>query len=86
LNEINALCYVHKATDLRKDISLRYYIQELRGMLTKEYYKNFVVLFTNVINFKKIDAIPCLEELGIPVDKYFCFENDCLSPLDWFNF
>jgi hypothetical protein len=34
----------------------------------------------------KIDAIPCLVELGIPVDKYFCFENDCLCPLTIFKF
>jgi hypothetical protein len=45
-----------------------------------------MVLFTNVVNIKQIDAIPCLKELEIPVDKYFCFENDCLSPLHIFDF
>jgi hypothetical protein len=54
-------------------------------MLTKEYLNNFVVLFTNVVNVMKIDAIPCLEELKIPIDKYFCFENDCLSPVHFFE-
>jgi hypothetical protein len=65
---------------------LKYYIQEIRGMLTKECEKNFVVLFSHVVNFKKIDAIPCLQELEISVDKYFYFENDCLCPLELFTF
>jgi hypothetical protein len=45
-----------------------------------------VVLFTNVVNFMKIDAIPCLNELEIPIDNYFCFENDCLKPFDFYKF
>jgi hypothetical protein len=55
-------------------------------MLTKDFMKNFVVLFTYVSNPEKIDAIPSLQELGIPLDKYFSFENECLHPLNFYDF
>jgi hypothetical protein len=86
LTEINAVCLVHKGTDNRKDITLRYYIQEIRGMLTKDFMKNFVVLYTHVTNPDKIVAISSLKELDIPIDKYCYFENDCLHPLNWYDF
>lgn len=50
-------------------------------MLTTKCQKNFVVAFTNVVNIKKIDALPTLMELDICTkDNYFMFENDCLIP------
>ena len=33
---INAIVYVHRATDVRKDLCLQYYINSFKGMLTKE--------------------------------------------------
>jgi predicted GTPase len=50
LTEINAVCLVHKGTENRSDSTLGYYIQEIRGMLTKDLKDNFVVLFTHVQN------------------------------------
>jgi hypothetical protein len=55
-------------------------------MLTKDFMKNFVVLYTHVTNPDKIVAISSLKELDIPIDKYCYFENDCLHPLDFYEF
>ena len=36
LISINAIVYVHRASDVRKDLFLQYYISSFKGMLTKE--------------------------------------------------
>jgi hypothetical protein len=55
-------------------------------MLTKEFKKNFLVLFTHVTNPENIVAIGPLKELEIPIDKYCYFENDCLHPSSFYDF
>ena len=53
---INAIIYVHKATDIRKDDYLQYYLNEIKSMLTVNFAKNLLVCFTCVNNPGKIDA------------------------------
>jgi len=80
LGEIHAILLVHKGSDCREDAALGYLIGEFKGLLPKECKDNIVVLFTHTSNKLKIDAIKSLRKMGIPVDKYFAFENDCYAP------
>lgn len=56
MTAINAIVYVHKGTDVRKDDYLQYYINEIKSMLTKDFVENIIICFTCVINPNKIDA------------------------------
>jgi len=82
LGEIHAILLVHKGSDSRQDPALAYLIGELRTMLPKECKDNIVVVFTHALNKNKVDALPALQEMGIPTDKRFAFENDCFVPSD----
>lgn len=82
LSEITCVLYIHKQSDLRKDLYLQYYVNALKQMLPKKYEDNFVVCFTNVFNPLKIDAFMTLKELGIPLKNFIYLENDCLTPID----
>jgi len=80
LGEIHAILLVHKGSDSRQDAALGYLIGEFRKLLPKECKDNIVVVFTHTANKNKIDALPALRAMGIPTDKYFAFENDCIVP------
>lgn len=82
LSEITCVLYIHKQSDLRKDLYLQYYVNALKQILPKKYEDNFVVCFTNVFNPIKIDAFQTLKELGIPLKNYIYLENDCLTPIN----
>ncbi|EAR96169.1 50S ribosome-binding GTPase (macronuclear) [Tetrahymena thermophila SB210] len=84
LTEINAILYIHKAQDNKKDLLVQYFINQAMSMLTKECKKNFIVCFTNVINPMKIDALQVLKDMNIPLDYNYYFENDCLIPMSYF--
>jgi hypothetical protein len=59
--------YVHRVSDTRKDNFLKYYLNSFKSMLTKECKDNFIVCFTGVVNPMKIEAIPALQDIGIPI-------------------
>ena len=80
LQSFNAICFVHKGNDARIDPMLSYLIQEIKGILTKECLNNFILCFTHVVNRYKIDALPTIKAMGIPIDKMVYFDNDCLIP------
>lgn len=82
LTDFNAIVLVHKANDCRKDVLLCYLITEFKGMLPKGCEENFVICFTSSVNKRKIDAIPVIKDMGLPIlkDHYFSFENDSLTP------
>lgn len=82
LSNFNAICLVHKGIDSRVDDMLLYLINELKGMLTKECQKNFIICFTGVVNPTKIDSLGAMQQMEIPTDNYLYFENDCLLPLN----
>lgn len=87
LTEINAILYVHRSTDLKKDLFLQYYISELKGMLTEDCKDNFVVCLTSVVNPGRVqDCLKTLTQVGIDTKRYICFENDCLIPLKMYRF
>jgi GTP-binding protein EngB required for normal cell division/predicted solute-binding protein len=80
LGDFNSICLVHKSSDIRTDVILKYLIEELKGMLTKECKNNFIVCFTGVVSKNKIDAFSALETMLIPLVNITYFENDCLIP------
>lgn len=83
VSNINAILYIHRASDCRADHYLKYYIDKLRSMLTKSFKDNFVICFTGVVNPMKIDAEETLRSLNILTgENYVFFENDCLTPPD----
>ena len=85
LTDFNAIVLVHKATDCRKDIVLSYMLKEFQSMLPKECKNNMLVAFTAVQNPQKIDAIPALKQMQIPVqDNTFWFENTAFLPWQLF--
>jgi GTP-binding protein EngB required for normal cell division len=67
LTEINAILYVHRASDTRSDLQLKYYLNSFKTMLTNECKDNFVVCFTGVVNPMRIEAIQVLQDVGIPI-------------------
>ena len=38
------------------------------------------VCFSNAVNTNKVDALPSLKEMNLPLDNVLFFENDCLLP------
>jgi len=80
LGKFHAICLVHKSTDTRLDLFVRYLIAELKGILTKDCINNFIVCYTYVSNPGKIDAKSALAKLEIPLKNSFYFENDCIMP------
>ena len=82
LSDFNAIVLVHKANDCRKDVLLAYLITEFKSMLPRGCENSFLICFTSAVNKLKIDAIPVIKEMGLPItnDNYFAFENDSLTP------
>lgn len=80
LGEFHAILFVQKATDTRKDTTIKYLLSEIQGMLPKSCEDNFFTCLTAVVNPLKLDVLPVLEEMNIPTTQLFTFENDCLMP------
>lgn len=78
VSKIDGILFVQKSTDVRLDIGLKYLISKIQGMLPKGCEDNFFTCLTAVVNRLKLDVLPALEEMGIPLNNYFTFENDAL--------
>ena len=78
LSTFNAIILLHKASDVRADISVGYLINELRAMMPKSCQDNIIVAFSHVVNPLKVDARDSLHSLGLNLDKQIYFECDCL--------
>ena len=57
---------------------LKYLISEVQGMLPKGCENNFFTCLTAVVNKMKLDALPALQEMGVPTQKLYTFENDAI--------
>ena len=77
---VNTICLVHKASQSRLSNSLALAITNIKEMFTKDCIKNFIVCVTDCSDHSQISCLDSLEDLGIPLDKIFCFQNDCLKP------
>jgi hypothetical protein len=49
--------YVYRASDIRADLQLKYYVNSYKEMLTKECREKFVIYFTQVVNAMRIEAV-----------------------------
>jgi energy-coupling factor transporter ATP-binding protein EcfA2 len=78
VSKIDGILFVQKSTEVRLDISLKYLISEIQGMLPKGCEGNFFTCLTAVVNKLKLDVLPALKEMKIPVTNLFTFENDAL--------
>ena len=78
VSQIDGILFVQKSTDMRLDITLKYLISEVQGMLPKGCEDNIFVCLTAVVNKLKLDVLPALKEMGIPLKNKFTFENDAL--------
>lgn len=56
---------------------------ELVGFSRKDIQRIYRETSLKRIVSDKIDALATLRGLGIPVDRYVVFENDCLLPKEW---
>lgn len=80
MGDIHGIILVHKSSDVRLDESTKFMIQQIRGLLTKDYKDNFMVVFTHAANSARADATRSLNELGINVSLNLNFQNECLIP------
>ena len=80
MGDIHGIILVHKSSDIRLDASTIFMIQQIRGLLTKDYEDNFMVVFTHAANSARADATKSLNELGINVSLNLNFQNECLIP------
>ena len=78
VSKIDGILFVQKSTEVRLDISLKYLISEIQGMLPKGCEGNFFTCLTAVVSKLKLDVLPALKEMGIPLTNLFTFENDAL--------
>jgi GTPase Era involved in 16S rRNA processing len=67
LESINSIIYVHRATDLKKDQHLLYYITRMKSILPKNHIDSMIVLFTSAVNNSKVDSEQVLKDLKIPL-------------------
>ena len=77
---VNTICLVHKASQARLSNSLALAITNIKEMFTKDCIKNFIVCVTDCSDHSQVSCLDSLEDLGIPLDNIFCFQNDCLKP------
>ena len=77
---VNTICLVHKASQARLSNSLALAIMNIKEMFTKDCIKNFIVCVTDCSDHSQVSCLDSLEDLGIPLDNIFCFQNDCLKP------
>lgn len=54
LGEFHGICLVHKSSDAKKDVMVKYLIDEMKGILTKDCKDNFIVCSTCVVNKNKL--------------------------------
>ena len=75
--EFNAICLCVKGSDNRINESLKYYISQIRKMLTQDCKDNFIICFSFVAK-KVAHALDALVAMGIPANYMFKFDNSCL--------
>ena len=75
--DVNAVCLVHSMSDVRKDIMLRYYLSEIKGILPKRFKDNFIICFTRGVGPEK-GALSVIEEMGLSTSHFIKVENSCL--------
>jgi predicted GTPase len=80
VGEFHGILLVHKASDSRLDASFGYMINGIKELLTKECKDNIVIMFTHTSNSAKVDSLEALQQMGIPTQNTFTFENDCIVP------
>ena len=81
IGHINAVCLVHKSSDVRPDNTLRYLIEELKSMLTADCINNFIICFTAMgYNRQQESAEEAMKHLSVNTKHCFKFENSCLTP------
>jgi len=82
IGTIHGIVLVHKECDTRLNPSTKYILQELRGLLPKEYVNNIVVMLTHSANQARADVLQTLKAMNFPHDRVYKFDNSCLPPVE----
>ena len=77
---VNTICLVHKASQARFSNSLALAVTNIKEMFTQDCINNFIVCLTDCSDPSQIACKDYLKDLGIPLDKIFYFQNDCIKP------
>jgi len=82
IGTIHGIVLVHKECDTRLNPSTKYILQELRGLLPREYVNNIVVMLTHSSNQARADVLQTLKAMNFPNDRVYKFDNSCLPPVE----
>lgn len=82
ITQIQAIVWVCKSSENRLSQELKYCVEQFRDLMPKSHQSNIFLIFTHVGNQRNFNAKLIMEELRMPSNNCFTFENSCIMPLD----